>query len=411
MRRLAFCLTLILLVMASGPAWMQESISPIPADALEVLVRARSDLELLATNQLGGVRPAEWNASLDVSNPQLAVLIRLDLELLAAYLVSLDTRPDGWFGAIPGTAFSIARDIRHDLELLADTVIATNQRPAEWAGDDPLMRCDRSTQNLIVLLERSGMYSPITSPERVDYCDAVAVEINQYVETNYPNGLPTQPQTGIPGADPMAAATMPTAADTYFADGSSAIAFLDRYATQRVGTIPADEPLQVLARSYTQFSRMILVQGADFLVFVDYRTTSLPQAVFDDLPDINTGVYDTVCDADWCQAVVRTTGIGGGSAGGPGGRQLVSPSTNMVIYYDGGDTNGTTLVRMELCDQPTSTGGACQPVTTVVGPDGAPLPAAGSLGGLSQFRLPYGYSTYSARSQNYYTADIWINIP
>lgn len=145
MRRLALCLTLIFLVVATGPAWMQDAISPIPADALEILVRARSDLELLATNQLGRERPIGWSASLDVTDPQLAVYIRLDLELLAATLVGIETRPRGWFGAIPGTAFSIARDIRHDLELLADTIIATNQRPNNWAGDDPLLRCDLLT--------------------------------------------------------------------------------------------------------------------------------------------------------------------------------------------------------------------------------------------------------------------------
>lgn len=415
MRRLALCLTLILMFVVSGPAWPQGAIPAIPPEALEVLVRARSDLELLATDQIGRVRPQAWNASLDINDPQLAVLIRLDLELLAAYLLDVNTRPDGWFGATAGTPFSVARDIRHDLELLADTVIAANQRPTDWSGDDPLMRCNRSTQTLVLLLERSGIYSPLTDPRSPNYCGAVSVEINQFVEANYPNGLGVLPQAQT--SSPVAAMTAPEAAadsspisgdDVHFANDWTAIAFLDRYAMRRVGTIPAEEPFRVLARSYTQFSRMILVEGADFLVFVDYRSTTLPGSVFDDLPDINTGVYETTCEAGWCQPVVLLPGMDGAGSSGPGGRQPVSPSTNMIIYYDGSDSEGTTLVRMELCGQP---GTNCEPVTEVIAPDGSTLAAVGSVGGISQFRLPYGYSTHSPRSRSYFTGDIWINFP
>src|SRR5689334_24388084 len=89
---------------------------------LPILISARSDLQLLAINTLGNNLPAGWNDSLDINDPQLPLLIRLDLELLAGALLGADKRPPGWFGTVLSTPYAIARDIRHDLELLADTV-------------------------------------------------------------------------------------------------------------------------------------------------------------------------------------------------------------------------------------------------------------------------------------------------
>jgi len=124
-------------------------------DTLGVLIRSRTDLEILADQQLGiSARPEGWSGSLDINNPQLPILIRLDLDLLMANTLGLDNIPVGWFGAQTSTATAIARDIRHDLELLADSLVGPNIRPPGWNGDDPLMRCDRSTQNLVTLLVR-----------------------------------------------------------------------------------------------------------------------------------------------------------------------------------------------------------------------------------------------------------------
>ena len=91
---------------------------------------------------------------------------------------------------------------------------------------------------------------------------------------------------------------------------------------------------------------------------------------------------------------------------------LVNAGSNMVIYYDGEDHDGMTKVRMELCDRPTSTNEAiCEPVIEVILPDGSPSPAVDTLGGLSQFYVPYSYTTTSVYSRNFFTVDLWIDPP
>lgn len=287
-----FGLALLLLMAAVSHAQDDSGVlsSPFPDDALRVLIAARNDLELLATNQLGGERPVGWSGSLDVTNPQLAVLLRLDLELLMARLLGMGQVPNGWFGASPSTPFAIARDIRHDLELLADLVVAANVRPPGWAGDDPLMRCDRATQNLVLLLERSGLFSLAVDPNSESFCAQATRQASAYVE----NSVVTVTASGAP-----AAAAAP-AVDRYRAATAFALAYLDRNAIRRVGTIPPDASFTPVARSYTQFSNMVVVRGDDFEVFVDFTTTTIPRAVFAGLPDVNSIATALNCRAPWC---------------------------------------------------------------------------------------------------------------
>jgi hypothetical protein len=247
-------------------------------------VSARSDLELLATSQLGGDRPVGWSGSLDINDPQLALLIRLDLELLLAQLLGTNTRPDAWFGAVPSTPFAVARDIRHDIELLADIVIAPSVRPPDWSGDAPLMRCDRATQNLVALLQREGRFTLMTDPNLPDYCRRAAVEVSQFVETSLLN-------------DGAGSAAVP---DGYSPNNSLTPVFLDRGASRRAGIMPMTEVFTPLARSYVQFSNMALVRGAGFEVFVDYTSTTMPREVFEALPDVSALVSTPACSADWC---------------------------------------------------------------------------------------------------------------
>lgn len=267
----------------SAPPMLDSAVLPI-------LVKARSDLEILANQQLGSERPAGWSGSLDVNNPQLAILIRLDLELLMARLVGLESIPAGWFGAVPSTPYAIARDIRHDLELLSDVVIAPSVRPPGWAGDDPIMRCDRSTQNLVRLLRRSYQFEPTVLPTSADYCQLLAVQVGQFVEVNVLEGSAV-----TAGPAQTAAGT-----GTENALANIGLAFLDRDARQRVGTIPTTEAFTPVGRSRTQFSRMTLVRGAGFEVFVDYSTTTISEAEFLSLPDVNSLNAQPFCDAAWC---------------------------------------------------------------------------------------------------------------
>jgi len=385
-------------------------------EALSILINARTDLEVLANQQLGVQRPDGWSGSLDVNDPQLAILIRLDLELLMARLVGLDNIPADWFGAVSSTPYAIARDIRHDLELLADVVAGPNIRPPGWAGDDPIMRCDRSTQNLVGLLQRSGLYTPTVLPTSPDYCKLVAVQVGQFIEVNVLEGSTALPLVPAPAAEGSGGAiTTTTGGASATALSGVGLAYLDRYATRRVGMIPPTERFEPVARSLTQFSRMTLVRGNGFEVFVDYKTTTITDEQFQSLPNVNGFGANPFCDADWCTPVQLIAGIGSrASSGGQrlAGSGLINAGTNMVIHYDGDDHEGMTRVRMELCDRPTSTGQAvCEPATQVILPDGTEAPPLGTINGLLQFYVPYKYTRTSVRSRSFYTVDLWIDPP
>jgi hypothetical protein len=117
--------------------------TPVIGVEMPILLSARSDLDLLATTLLPEGRPIGWSGSSDSTDPQLALLIRLDLELLVGSVMGADQRPSGWFGAVPSTPYAIARDIRHDLELLADQMVGPTA--SGWLGGDPIMAQPRYT--------------------------------------------------------------------------------------------------------------------------------------------------------------------------------------------------------------------------------------------------------------------------
>lgn len=309
MKRTTLIVLVLLLLIAPGVMAQDPTPVPIPtlaapvqpaadSNVLSILINARTDLELLANDQIGGDRPAGWSGSLDVNDPQLAVLIRLDLELLMARLTGLENIPAGWFGAVPSTAYAIARDIRHDLELLADQMIGLSVRPPGWAGDDAIMRCDRSTQNLTALLQRDNLFVPNVLPTNPNYCQLVAVQIGQYMEANVLANT-TQPSiAAAPGTQNTAGASVAGGTATAIAD--IGLAYLDRHAARRAGMIPVTATFQPVARSFAQFSRMTLVRGEGFEVFVDYKTTTITDEQFLSLPDINTTPANPFCDAAWC---------------------------------------------------------------------------------------------------------------
>jgi hypothetical protein len=273
--------------------------TPVPAiinDALPVLISARSDLELLASSQMNAERPLGWTGSLDISDPQLAVQIRLDLELLAGQTVGLDTRPIGWFGAVGGTPYTVARDIRHDLEVLADSLVSPGVRPPGWAGSDPLLRCGRATQTLVRLIERSG-YLIQADPNSPNFCAQAELEASGYVEANLlvPTQPPPPPVAGSVVSNPTGLT------GTVRANLRGVAVFRDRNARQRIGVLPRGISFAAIARSTAPFSNMMLVRGEGFEVFVDYTFTTLGLAEFESLPDVAT-VSSLVpqCTADWC---------------------------------------------------------------------------------------------------------------
>lgn len=266
--------------------------APTMGPEIPLLVNVWTDMETLAISLFGSERPAGWNGELDINNPQLALLLRLNLEVLAGAQLGANQRPAGWFGAVPSTPFAIARDVRHDLELLADNVVGLNIRPENWVGDDPLMRCNRATQTLVNFLERAGVFILAVDPNVPDYCHQVETQASQFAEINLLSS-PDVRVTGLQSQQPTGDATV----NTRFA-----VAFLDRGATRRVGIIPEGTPINVLGRSYAQFSKMVLVSGPDFEVYVDYQFTDVTAERFDVLPDVAVLTSTPVCAASWCSA-------------------------------------------------------------------------------------------------------------
>lgn len=272
------------------PAAIAQPTSPIEAEALPILINARTDLELLATQTLGGDRPIGWSGSIDVNNPQLPLLMRLDLELLAGTLLGIDQRPAGWFGAVGSTQIAVSRDIRHDLELLADTVIQPNVRPPGWAGGDPLMRCDRAVQALVNLLERGGSFQIQVDLNDPNFCQLAEVQASRFAEQGQVNAVSANTSGGAQAVAPGSIQIT-----TNFA-----VAFLDRNARQPVGTVPQGTVIQPVARSYAQFSRMMLIRGDGFEAFIQYDSSSIDEAAYRALPDVNTTGFSPSCIASWC---------------------------------------------------------------------------------------------------------------
>src|SRR5690606_16015836 len=171
-------------------------------------------------------------------------------------LVGVETRPSGWFGAQAGAPFITASDIRHDLELLANAVLGSGVRPAGWSGGSPIMGCARATQVLAHTLQVNAGFVATVDETAPQFCTLTANQLDEYAGQN-PDALTVR-------AAPVQAAQIGSGQFTANPDGDAAYGFLDRYATQRIGIIPDTETFVPLARSFTQFSRMTLVQGTNF---------------------------------------------------------------------------------------------------------------------------------------------------
>ncbi len=400
MKRFFYALALSIMLTCTGSLALAQDTSPIPVDALRVLVSARTDLELLAQEQLGGERPLGWSGSLDINNGSLVVLIRLDLELLAGRLFDTQSRPSGWFGALSGSPYLTASDIRHDLELLADFSLGSGMRPTGWSGGEPIARCDRATQDLAYLAQTVGGWTYQGDSAALDYCQQTASQLTEFDADTLRARLGTN--TGAGGG-----ATTLAGGDSLLRTlGSVAYGFLDRSAIQRIGIIPEEETFTALARSYTPFSRMTLVQGDGFQVYVDWKTTTLSEAGFWALPNVREAGATPFCEASWC----RFTLIGaGGGRRNQGGSRAVSGGTNMRIYYDGDLPEGA-LVRMEVCRHNTrAQDPECSPATSVTLENGAVVLPSGSSGSLLQFIMPYGYNRARVESACCYTTEIYIS--
>jgi len=277
----------------AGPVQPTPTFLPTPVISPEayILLDVRADLELLTNEQFGvGSRPEGWSGNADATNPQLGLLARLDLELLYGGLVDITTRPVGWFGAVGSTPLAIARDTRHDIELMADLFYGPGTRPTGWRGGDPLFKCNRATQTLIALLARGGLFTLEVEANDPNFCYNAEVAVTRFTETRI---LASALETSL--FNPSLAVI-----SEYQIQTDLSIAFLNGEATIKVGIIPRGTPVQIIARSYTLYSNMILVSGPDFQVYIEYQNTNLTKEQFRALPNLTGFAPAPTCLADWC---------------------------------------------------------------------------------------------------------------
>ncbi|MDL1901417.1 hypothetical protein FBR02_11655 [Anaerolineae bacterium CFX9] len=160
---------------------------------------ARGDLEVLADEALGpGVRPSTWIGNLDVNTASFIADLWFDNEQLADTIFGPGLRPPDWIGASVVNTSVIARNTRHDLEISADQVFGIGVRPPIWRGAPALVRCDRTTQNILSIVARFYRIQPQTPESALNYCAALRAEfedelINLIFGTPNANGLLRDP--------------------------------------------------------------------------------------------------------------------------------------------------------------------------------------------------------------------------
>jgi hypothetical protein len=259
-------------------------------DYLGELINLRNDLELLATAVKGTIRPDGWNGNLDVTDPQLPLLIRVDMELLLADILGFDVPPN-WAGIVLGETQYQVRDLRHDMELLADALMGDDVRPDGWGGNpNPIWACSRTTQTLVRMLAQGDFFNAVADPASPDYCAVLDLQVVGFIETNLFTLDTTEAyftaavKTSLPGS--------------ILINSNFAVGFFDIIASQRAAVVPIGSAVTPLGRSSVEFSRMILIEGEDFLLFVEYPSTSMTEEEFETLgvaPEVQT-----FCNAKWC---------------------------------------------------------------------------------------------------------------
>lgn len=183
-RRLLLMLALFIAVLAAGYALASPSAQ---TDAETSLLEAtRADLELLANSVFGvGIRPDNWLATIDVTSTTAVTDLWFDNELLATRLFGADVRPETWIGATVVVPEVLIRNVRHDLELSADVQFGLNQRPSDWQGAAPLLRCERSLQNLVSLLQTFYNIEYGVLETTFNFCRAVEADLEDELNEIY----------------------------------------------------------------------------------------------------------------------------------------------------------------------------------------------------------------------------------
>lgn len=176
-RRRLIQLVLLLLPLLLTMSVSAQATASIPGTT-NFIFDTRADLELLADDQLGeGVRPDGWTGNIDTASPTVLGDLWYDNELLADSIFGAGVRPGGWTGATVASATLISRNVRHDLELSADQFYGVGQRPETWRSSAAIIRCERTLQNVLEMLSRFYRITSQTAESALNYCMAVAAEI------------------------------------------------------------------------------------------------------------------------------------------------------------------------------------------------------------------------------------------
>jgi hypothetical protein len=380
----------------------------------------RGDLERLPDENLGlDNRPAGYIRNTDINSPTLASDLFLDLQTLADELLGEDVRPEGWIGVLGNNATANYVNLRHDVEVLADETLGFNERPSGWQGEDPLLRCSPSTQNITFLARDTYNFNipPELDPNAPTFCDQLEAAVNQLVESP-------------PVEDIVAAEDVNS---RFIGEANFAFAYLDPAATQYMGIMPGGTEFRAWYRNYAD-SDMMFVSSEDFALYVSYEFTSITIEVFDSLPTIEGRNVLTFCDASWCNGPGPTptpTGFGplfqvlqeatppapptpedipGG--GGIGTKVQVSWNNIRVTYFQDNAETRTAQVGLEICREAAQIATACESVIRVEDAAGGTLVPLNQINGLNVYELEYGYTSgILIEGETLFSTDVWISDP
>jgi hypothetical protein len=391
-------------------------------DPIGLLGAVRGDLERAADELLGlNVRPEGYSPepNRDPLTPNFKDDLARDLTVLADFQFGFGQRPAGWIVIVPPPAddFAAALYFRRDLELFAAAALeprfGAGFRPTGWQASG-LQRCDVATQALTALAADNYNFEiDAFDPAAADYCAQVDAAVNALVENPPVIDVVDTPQER-----------------RLRAESRFAFAYLDAGATQYMGIMPGGTEFRAVYRNFGQ-SRMMFVTSPRFAVFVDYRFTTLPEEIFNNLPTLEGQSLAPFCDDVWCSGPGPTptpTGSGALIAVLVQSTPVATPDTTTlqtvkrlvswnfirVTYLQDNLSTRTAQVTLEICTQPAANpSNSCQPVISIFdNAAGVPRPILGQANGLNIYELNYGYtSTLLIEGETLYSNDVWISDP
>jgi hypothetical protein len=183
-RRFIILAALFALLLVTSVVWAAPRAQTGPVQ--QGIFDTRADLEVLATEVFAGeARPEGWTGNFNVDAVTVVSDLWFDNELLANQLFGEGNRPDTWISATALLAPILARNVRHDLEIAADFFFQGPERPTDWRGSVPIVRCDRTLQNAVALLDEFFSLETNVPDSAFNYCRAVAADLEDELVNIY----------------------------------------------------------------------------------------------------------------------------------------------------------------------------------------------------------------------------------